>query len=50
MTPVEDYLGLQGRFKQVTRNDIEEIKGYAQDLNEKIDRYAYVYSNKFKQN
>jgi pyruvate/2-oxoacid:ferredoxin oxidoreductase beta subunit len=48
MTPVEDYLRLQGRFKQVTKKDIEEIKSYAQDLNDKIDRYAYVYSKDTK--
>ena len=42
MTPVEDYLSLQGRFKQVTPEDIEEIKAYALDLNDKIDKYAYV--------
>lgn len=44
MTPVEDYLRLQDRFKQVTPEDIEEIKAYADSLNDKIDKYAYIYS------
>jgi pyruvate/2-oxoacid:ferredoxin oxidoreductase beta subunit len=48
MTPVEDYLRLQGRFKQVTKEDIEEIKAYAENLNAKIDKYAYIYSKDSK--
>lgn len=47
-TPLEDYLNLQGRFKHITEEDREEIRTYIKDLNEKIDRYAYVYSKDFK--
>ena len=43
-TPVEDWLRLQGRFKHVTGTDIEEIKAYIKELNEKIDKYANIYS------
>lgn len=43
-TPLEDYLQLQGRFKHATEGDIEEMRSYIDDLNEKIDRFAYAYS------
>jgi len=46
-SPVEDWLGLQGRFKHVTGMDIEEIKAYIKELNEKIDKYANIYSKDF---
>jgi len=44
LTPVEDYLSLQGRFNHLTGDDIEEIKAYIKDLNETVDKYAEVYS------
>ena len=47
-TPVEDYLGLQGRFKHVTEEDIGDIQDYIKELNEKIDRLVYAYSKDFK--
>jgi pyruvate/2-oxoacid:ferredoxin oxidoreductase beta subunit len=47
LTPVEDYLKLQGRFRHVTDRDVEEIEAYISDLNEKIDKSALVYSKGF---
>jgi pyruvate/2-oxoacid:ferredoxin oxidoreductase beta subunit len=46
LAPVEDYLGLQGRFKHVTAEDIEEVRAYIEELNDKIDRFAYTYAKK----
>jgi pyruvate/2-oxoacid:ferredoxin oxidoreductase beta subunit len=48
-TPVEDYLGLQGRFRHLTEEDVEDIKIYIKDLNRKIDRIAYAYTDDFDQ-
>lgn len=42
--PVEDYLKLQGRFSHLTPEDIKDIKKYISDLEEKIRKYAVVYS------
>ena len=47
LTPVEDYLRLQDRFRHVTDGDIEEIEAYIRDLNEKIDKLALAYSKGF---
>ena len=44
LTPVEDYLRLQGRFSQVNAKDIAEIQNYIKELNEKIDKFTNVYS------
>ena len=43
-TPLEDYLKLQRRFEHVRKEDIEEMQAYVNDLNERIDRFAYAYS------
>jgi|GEM_PF-374098 len=43
-TPIEDYVRLQGRFKHVTEEDVEEMRSYIKSLNEKIDRFLYAYS------
>jgi pyruvate/2-oxoacid:ferredoxin oxidoreductase beta subunit len=45
MTPVEDYLKIQGRFRQVTKEDVEDIKTYIKQLNDKIDRFIYSYTS-----
>jgi pyruvate ferredoxin oxidoreductase beta subunit len=42
--PVEDYLKLQGRYSHLSSQDIEEIKQYIKDLEERIKRYATAYS------
>ena len=48
MTPVEDYLSLQGRFNHLTDGDVEEIRSYIKELNEKIEKIAYVYSENYE--
>jgi pyruvate/2-oxoacid:ferredoxin oxidoreductase beta subunit len=47
-TPLEDYLKLQGRFKNLSKEDIEEVHEYVRELNEKIDNFAAVYTKKHK--
>lgn len=42
--PVEDYLKLQGRFSHVTEDDVDEIKNYIADLEERIEKFAHAYS------
>ncbi|MBI5444306.1 MAG: pyruvate synthase subunit beta [Deltaproteobacteria bacterium] len=44
-TAVEDYLKLQGRFRQVTGEDVEEIRAYIADLNRAIDRAVALYAD-----
>jgi pyruvate/2-oxoacid:ferredoxin oxidoreductase beta subunit len=48
LTPLEDYLNIQGRFKQVTKEDVEDIRAYIADLNKKIDRFTYAYAKNGK--
>jgi pyruvate/2-oxoacid:ferredoxin oxidoreductase beta subunit len=47
-TALKDYIDLQGRFRHVTEKDVDELQAYVDDLNEKIDRFAYVYSKDSK--
>jgi pyruvate ferredoxin oxidoreductase beta subunit len=42
--PIEDYLRIQGRYKHVSPEDIEEIREYSARLNKKVDAYCRVYS------
>lgn len=48
LTPMEDYLSIQGRFKHVTKEDMDDIRAYITDLNETIDRFTYAYSKDWK--
>jgi pyruvate ferredoxin oxidoreductase beta subunit len=42
--PVEEYLEIQGRFKHVSEEDIEDMRAYIKDLNYKIDRFVFAYT------